>query len=217
LFSDDDVDKKVAVLSGGEKSRLALLKILLHPANLLILDEPTNHLDINAKQVLLEALGSYGGTVLFVSHDTHFIKHIANRILYLSDDRPEMFEGDYEYFSWKLEQKEAIEPLYESSVNPPPVEKSESAVSRKETNRMKNRLRNLHKESEDLLLDIERIDGKVKQVMLDMSLEENYSDSMKITSLLSKKENLEHRHHEMEAQWFSLQDEIESLEAELGA
>jgi chromosome segregation ATPase len=97
------------------------------------------------------------------------------------------------------------------------VEKSESAVSRKETNRMKNRLRNLHKESEDLLLDIERIDGKVKQVMLDMSLEENYSDSMKITSLLSKKENLEHRHHEMEAQWFSLQDEIESLEAELGA
>ena len=106
LFNGDDVFKKVSVLSGGEKSRLSLLKILLHPCNLLLLDEPTNHLDINAKEMLLEAIKAYDGTVIFVSHDTHFIKNLATKILYLSDDKPEFFEGDYDYFAYKLEEKE---------------------------------------------------------------------------------------------------------------
>ena len=107
LFSDDDVFKKVSVLSGGEKSRLALLKILLHPSNLLLLDEPTNHLDINAKEMLLEAIGRYGGTVIFVSHDRHFIKSLATRILYLTEEGPEFFDGDYDYFEYKIAEKEA--------------------------------------------------------------------------------------------------------------
>ena len=107
LFSDDDVFKKVKVLSGGEKSRLALLKILLHPSNLLLLDEPTNHLDINAKEMLLKAIKEYEGTVIFVSHDKHFIKNLATKILYISEDGPEFFSGGYEYFEYKLEEKEA--------------------------------------------------------------------------------------------------------------
>ena len=85
LFSNEDIDKKVGVLSGGERSRLALLKILLHPANVLMLDEPTNHLDINTKQMLLNALEEYQGTVICVSHDTHFIKQLSRRIIYISD------------------------------------------------------------------------------------------------------------------------------------
>ena len=106
LFSDDDVLKKCSVLSGGEKSRLALLKILMHPHNLLILDEPTNHLDINTKEMLLEALSKYQGTVIFVSHDKHFISHLATRIMYVSDEKPEFFSGDWEYFNEKLKEKE---------------------------------------------------------------------------------------------------------------
>ena len=105
LFSGDDIYKKVSVLSGGERSRLALLKILLQPANLLILDEPTNHLDINSKDMLLKALEDYKGTIVFVSHDAYFIKALANRILYLSAGEPEFFNGDYDYFEWKMDQR----------------------------------------------------------------------------------------------------------------
>jgi len=219
LFSDDDVDKKVAVLSGGEKSRLALLKILLHPVNLLILDEPTNHLDINAKQVLLEALRQYKGTVVFVSHDTHFIKHIANRILYLSEDPPEFFEGDYEYFSWKLEEKEAYEQDAESKTpdRPKTQQPKESALSRKEANRMKNRLRNLASDADKLLERIAQEESRSAEIDRLMSLEENYSDSEAITSLLAKKQEVLRLHEQLEEQWFAIHEEIQTMEAEIGS
>ncbi len=115
LFSGDDIYKKISVLSGGERSRLALLKILLQPANLLILDEPTNHLDINSKDMLLKALEDYKGTIIFVSHDAYFIKALANKILYLSADEPEFFNGDYDYFEWKMDQRLGLEPPKKSS------------------------------------------------------------------------------------------------------
>ena len=105
LFRGDDIEKSVRVLSGGERSRLALLKMLLHPANLLILDEPTNHLDLTSKDVLLEALESFAGTVLFVSHDRLFIEELADRVLELEDGAsPRWYVGDYRYY---LEKKAA--------------------------------------------------------------------------------------------------------------
>ena len=115
LFSGDDIYKKISVLSGGERSRLALLKILLQPANLLILDESTNHLDINSKDMLLKALEDYKGTIVFVSHDAYFIKALANKILYLSADEPEFFNGDYDYFEWKMDQRLGLETSRQSS------------------------------------------------------------------------------------------------------
>jgi ATP-binding cassette subfamily F protein 3 len=220
LFSDDDVEKKVSVLSGGERSRLALLKILLHPANLLILDEPTNHLDINAKQMLLQALRQYKGTVVFVSHDTHFIKNIANRILYLSEDAPEFFEGDYEYFSWKLEQKEAIEQVPSEDRNAVDTMKSQAketaALSWKETNRMKNRVKNLQDEADQLLEAITGKELERNKILEDMSLEKNYSNSESITRLLRQKEQVEVEHGRMEEQWLLLHQQIDELEALLG-
>jgi ATP-binding cassette subfamily F protein 3 len=196
-----------------------LLKILLHPVNLLILDEPTNHLDINAKQVLLEALRQYKGTVVFVSHDTHFIKHIANRILYLSEDPPEFFEGDYEYFSWKLEEKEAYEQDAESKTpdRPKTQQPKESALSRKEANRMKNRLRNLASDADKLLERIAQEESRSAEIDRLMSLEENYSDSEAITSLLAKKQEVLRLHEQLEEQWFTIHEEIQALEAEIGS
>src|SRR5437762_1202861 len=101
LFSADDVFKRIGVLSGGERNRYALLRMLLHPANFLLLDEPTNHLDMRAKDVLLEALSKYTGTVVFVSHDRYFIDKLATRVFEIGEGRVEVYPGNYEDFLWR--------------------------------------------------------------------------------------------------------------------
>src|SRR5437762_10731619 len=103
LFSADEVFKRIGVLSGGERNRYALLRMLLHPANFLLLDEPTNHLDMRAKDVLLEALSKYTGTVVFVSHDRYFIDRLATRVFEIGEGRVEVYPGNYEDFLWRKE------------------------------------------------------------------------------------------------------------------
>ena len=181
--------------------------------------------------MLLEALGKYAGTIVFVSHDSHFIKHIANRILYLSEQEPEVFEGDYEYFSWKLEQKEQVErivggaakekPILVSTqthnqIAPPTVNPSFSAEQRKEANRLKNRLRNLKLESDAILSKTGSIERDIARILTDMALPENYSDSKRITQLVRDKEALQKQHEALSENWFGLHEEIETLEASIG-
>ena len=110
LFSDDDVFKKIGVLSGGERGRYALLRLLLHPANFLLLDEPTNHLDLRAKDVLLEALVKYTGTVVFVSHDRYFIDKLATRVFEVGDGKVEVFPGNYEDYLWRKQGGQHVAP-----------------------------------------------------------------------------------------------------------
>jgi ATP-binding cassette, subfamily F, member 3 len=103
LFSGEEAFKKIGVLSGGERNRYALLRMLLHPANFLLLDEPTNHLDMRAKDVLLAALSKYTGTVVFVSHDRYFIDKLATRIFEIGEGRVEVYPGNYEDYRWRKE------------------------------------------------------------------------------------------------------------------
>src|ERR1700716_3785890 len=108
LFSEDDVFKKIGVLSGGERGRYALLRLLLHPANFLLLDEPTNHLDLRAKDVLLEALVKYTGTVVFVSHDRYFIDKLATRVFEIGDGKVEIYPGNYEDYLWRKQGRAGV-------------------------------------------------------------------------------------------------------------
>jgi ATP-binding cassette, subfamily F, member 3 len=110
LFSDEDVFKKIGVLSGGERGRYALLRLLLHPANFLLLDEPTNHLDLRAKDVLLDALVKYTGTVVFVSHDRYFIDKLATHVFEVGDGKVEIFPGNYEDYLWRKQGGQHVAP-----------------------------------------------------------------------------------------------------------
>jgi ATP-binding cassette subfamily F protein 3 len=110
LFSEEDVFKKIGVLSGGERGRYALLRLLLHPANFLLLDEPTNHLDLRAKDVLLEALEKYTGTVVFVSHDRYFIDKLATRVFEVGGGKVEVFPGNYEDYLWRKQGGQHVAP-----------------------------------------------------------------------------------------------------------
>ncbi|MBO4393720.1 MAG: ABC-F family ATP-binding cassette domain-containing protein [Spirochaetales bacterium] len=224
LFSGDDINKKASVLSGGERSRLALLKILLQPASLLILDEPTNHLDINAKDMLLRALKDYKGTIIFVSHDAYFIRGIADRILYLSEDEPQFFNGDYDYFQWKLDERLGIQtgsPKPQSSTKDTkpvndeafkasfnfPTEKA--PMDRAEANRRRNRRNKLRSEIETLMNSVEELELKISEVNALMNLAENYSNVQKIGELVKQRNSLEDEKNALELQWIEKSDEYE--------
>ena len=105
LFSGDDAFKKVGILSGGERNRFALARMLLQPSNFLLMDEPTNHLDMRAKDVLLEALLNFTGTLVFVSHDRYFIDRLATKVFAVGDGRVESFPGNYEDYLWAVENR----------------------------------------------------------------------------------------------------------------
>src|SRR5689334_22911193 len=100
LFAGDDIYKRAGVLSGGERTRLAVARMLLRPANTLLLDEPTNHLDLDSKDVLLEALADFGGTLIFVSHDRYFVDRLATKIVEVGHGTIEVYPGTYEQFLW---------------------------------------------------------------------------------------------------------------------
>jgi ATP-binding cassette subfamily F protein 3 len=131
LFSADDVFKRIGVLSGGERNRYALLRMLLHPANFLLLDEPTNHLDMRAKDVLLEALAKYSGTVVFVSHDRYFIDKLATRVFEIGGGRVEIYPGNYEDYLWRKQggAAELQASLATASAESPPANGHDNGAS----------------------------------------------------------------------------------------
>jgi ATP-binding cassette subfamily F protein 3 len=146
LFRGDDVFKKVSVLSGGEKSRLALVKLLLDPPNLLLMDEPTTHLDLSSVEALLGALQNYEGTIIFISHDVYFIKELANHVVHVSGGRLTHYPGGYDYYLHKTAATSAREALTAGPTGSAPPPRSQPAtrpsVDRKERKRVEAEQRN---------------------------------------------------------------------------
>jgi ATP-binding cassette subfamily F protein 3 len=164
LFSGDDVFKRIGVLSGGERNRYALLRMLLHPANFLLLDEPTNHLDMRAKDVLLEALSKYTGTVVFVSHDRYFIDKLATRVFEVGEGRVEVYPGNYEDYRWRKEGGAAkLQERVEIATNaaqptngnqPPPPESKSKRLNPIKRKQLEDRVREIE-------ADINRIESAI--------------------------------------------------------
>ena len=139
LFNEDDLEKKVKVLSGGEKSRLSLSKMLVSPSNFLLLDEPTNHLDIQSREILLEALKNYAGTFLVISHDRYFIDQLVNKVWYVEDGQVETYLGNYSEFINKLDGKDQVR--VDEIVNEiKEVKEVKVKVNKKEKAEQRNRL-----------------------------------------------------------------------------
>ncbi len=222
LFRGDDVEKRVSVLSGGERSRLALLKMLLHPANLLVLDEPTNHLDLDSKDVLLDALKRFDGTVLFVSHDRFFIEGLADRVLELScGSSPRLFYGDYAYYLTKKAEEAAGDDAGRAVgacvTSSPPTQAGGDAngrqldakASREQDKRRKAERNRLRKREDEVLARMEAVSEEKAGALAAMALPENYSDGERMRGLQASAQALDDEAARLSAEWESVATELE--------
>lgn len=207
LFRDDDIEKPISVLSGGERSRLALLKLLLKPSNLLVLDEPTNHLDLTSKDILLEALKKYEGTVIFVSHDRQFLDELADRVLELSCGRsPRLYHGNYAYYLEKKAQEAADEKLKQSismqvekpRQNLPSVTDWENEKARKAN------LRKLKRREEEISARIASIAVEKQQLQEQLAHPATYMNGEKTRAVLASIEALEKEAENLNEEWMKI-------------
>ena len=189
LFSEDDVFKPIGVLSGGERNRYALARMLLHPSNFLLMDEPTNHLDLRAKDVLLESLQKFSGTVVFVSHDRYFIDKLATRIFEVGDGKVTIFPGNYEDYLWRKEGGPERTNADLTSRRPEPtlddVPMPERNDGRKRVNPIK--LRQMEERCSELEKSIERVESDIAECETSLTTFVSNEETQRLTSRLEDK------------------------------
>ena len=230
LFRGDDIYKQLSVLSGGEKSRLALLRLLLKPLNLLILDEPTNHLDLHSKDVLLDALQRFEGTVIFVSHDKFFIQGLATRILELTagsspaaGTRIRNFPGTYDYYLYRIaaEANGSSEAGGNDGKTGAPSGKAEAdssglqsgiassntggtALSYDEQKKQRAEKRKREKEEERIFTELSQTEDKIKELETQLASPEVYADGEKVRSVQQQIQALQENAAALTEQWEAL-------------
>ena len=198
LFRGDDVFKKVSVLSGGERAKIALLKIMLSKPNFLILDEPTNHLDINSREVLEEALLNYDGTLLVVSHDRYFINKLSSKIVHLTHDGAVSIDGNYDdYLLFKENNQAPKEDVKKDTikVNTYKLQKEQQALERKRNSRISK-----------IEKDIEAKETEISEIQSLLELPETSADYEKLLELTEKFDLLKNELDKLYSEWEELQE-----------
>ncbi|PIE56859.1 MAG: ABC transporter ATP-binding protein [Desulfobulbus propionicus] len=224
LFSGDEVDKQVRVLSGGEKSRVALARMLVRPANLMLLDEPTNHLDISSQEVLQEAMAQYEGSIIVVSHNRFFVNAFVNKVLEIRDGRATLYEGNVDdYLDKRRELETREEPAArDSKASPDEQHQAATPQDRREQRRQRallrqqlsSRLGPLKKKSDEAETEIKRTEarkGELEQLMADPEL---YGDQERWVGVSREYSKIERRLERAYSQWEEAQEAIERLEQE---
>lgn len=208
LFFNDDLEKKIKTLSGGEKGRLSLMKLMLSNANFLILDEPTNHLDIESKEVLENALIDYTGTILTISHDRYFLNKISNKIFDLQATGLSEYIGNFDYY---LEKKAILEK------NEPEVKSENKSWSELKDNRKKEKdfqkkLRSLKKSLEKIETEIATTEESIEEINENLCLPEVYNDHEKSYELNNKLENLNTELESLYEKWEIVHEELNEFD-----
>lgn len=213
LFSSDDVFKKIKVLSGGEKSRVALAKVLISESNFLLLDEPTNHLDMASVNILTQALQQYAGTYLVVSHDRHFIRNIANKIWYIENKQIKEYPGTYEEFLiWDQQRTKPAtnnKPIVEKKKEEPVIQKD-----KKIDNKLAQELKTTKKELEQIEKLVEELEAKKVAMEQKMAQPEVYADLEKLAEANVEYGKICGQLDSKNTQWEDLVNKIEQIESE---
>ena len=209
LFRGDDVFKSLDVLSGGEKSRIALLQLLLSPVNLLVLDEPTNHLDLHSKDVLLQSLRDFGGTVVFVSHDRGFIEQLATQVLHLEPGNAKYYPGDYKYYIEQTEKTggESLPEVFPSGPSTgsgTAVSGPSTTLSWEEQKRLEAERRKKEKAISGLEEEIARLEEQKTQLENKLADPQVYSNGEKAKSVQREIEEISKKLEEATERWMEI-------------
>lgn len=226
LFSDDDVFKKIGVLSGGEKCRVVLAKIMLSKANFLILDEPTNHLDMTSKQILEEAINSYDGTCLYVSHDRYFINKTADKIYSLEGNTITEYLGNYDYYLEKSKTQvnftgsnpmsnntnNGISTSTSSSANNSSLNESEAKLDWKEQKQLQSEKRKVENKIKNIEADIEKYESEIEKLNEEMNRPEVANNSFKLNEICTKQNEINEKLTDAYDTWEKLSEELNKFD-----
>src|SRR5699024_8518015 len=218
LFSDEDVFKKIKVLSGGEKSRVALVKTLISESNFLILDEPTNHLDMQSVNILIQALQQFKGTFVIVSHDRYFISEVANKIWYIQDEEIKEYPGTYEEYQYWASKQEAQKKAEAPAHNAPAQKKEVNTTkndSTLENRKLENELKKQHRTLEETEAQIEELEEKKAAIENELAKPEVFGDVDKLAATNERYNKVSAALQELHDRWAAIAESIEEVESKL--
>ena len=198
LFREDDIYKKISSLSSGEKARVAFMKLMLKKPNFLILDEPTNHLDIYSREILMDALEDYPGTILVVSHDRNFLDTVVNKIYELKTDGVETFDGDYEAYK---QERDNIK-----------VKNEEAVKSYEDQKKAKNKLASLEKKLIKLEEEIQKIEAQKEEINKKYLLAGEKNNIDELMSLQEELDSLDNKILKKYQEWEEIEEELKNLQ-----